>query len=490
MGQDDERTARAVRSLRNLVQRIAAENRGHAEGFAGDAIFASFDSVVAAVEAALNIQRHLTRETFEGLHLKIRIGVHYGDVLFRDGSALGDAINVAVRLQTLARPGTICISDGVYHQVRNRFDEKFVDLGRQRLKNIVEPVHAYLIVPRELEAQQARVAWRTLVASTLGAAVLAVLVTLAAVTAIRYWSRPAEGPRLPRAPSDTMLPERRAAVPAGQTAPRATGQVALGVILFKSLGGDGEQEWRREALRDGLNAQLSQLSGVKVYSKEFIDFLMSRKGLTDVEAAAELGIKKMLSGSFVVINGKLRVETHIVDVESGVLEASYTTAGEENDFLNVQNQLALGVIAHLNLPITSEERRTLLTQQATDMETLKLLLQAETGGAARALPGAPATSEPGSALLRWLASAQRHGGARHRHVRPRGRDRRAPRALPPSHRGEGTASARRHLHRVFSRATSGAATLLRKRPRPPGGHRQRGCRRRRRRGGGELHTDR
>src|SRR5512139_3219309 len=121
--------------------------------------------------------------------------------------------------------------------------------------------------------------------------------------------------------------------PAAHTAQTALprGQIALGVMLFKSLGGGGEQEWRREALRDGLNAQLSQLSGVKVYSKEFIDFLMSRKGLTDVEAASELGIKKMLSGSFVVVGGKLRVETHIVDVETGLMESSYTTVGDESD---------------------------------------------------------------------------------------------------------------------------------------------------------------
>ena len=299
MGQDDERTARAVRRLQTLVQGIAAERNGYAEGFAGDAIFASFDSVVAAVDAALNIQRHLVRETFEGLHLKIRVGVHYGDVLLRDGGAFGDAINIAARLQSLAKPGTICISDGVYRQVHSHFDEKFVDLGRQRLKNISERVHAYLIVPREVEIEKTRVPRRTFVTSVVGAAVLAAVLTVGAVVGWRRWNRPVESPKLTRPPATARLPERAApSAPGGDTAaaPVVTEQTTLGVMVFKSLRSDGETDWRREALRDGLNAQLSQLSQVRVYSKEFIDFLMSRKGLTDVEAARELGIQKMLSG--------------------------------------------------------------------------------------------------------------------------------------------------------------------------------------------------
>jgi class 3 adenylate cyclase len=198
MGVDDERTARAVRGLQTLVQGIATEHNGHAEGFAGDAIFASFDSVVAAVATALSIQRRLAGETFEGLHLKIRIGIHYGDVLLREGAAFGDAINVAARLQTLAKPGTICMSDGVYRQVRNKFDEKFVDLGRQRLKNISEPIHAYLLVPRAMEAEQAHVSRRTLVGWALGAATLAAALTLGVVTAVHHGETPAEKPKAAR----------------------------------------------------------------------------------------------------------------------------------------------------------------------------------------------------------------------------------------------------------------------------------------------------
>lgn len=414
MGIDDEGTAHAVRGLQTLIQQIVADAKGRADAFAGDAIFAIFDSVVAAVDAALNIQRQIAAQAFAGRRLQVRMAVHFGDVLLREGApiatAVGDAINVAARLQSLAKPGTICISDGVYRQVRNKFDEKFVHLGRRSLKNISEPVRAYLIVPREVTAARVRATRRAAVAWALGAGALVVLVAVGVVTALHNWGgRPEAGPQRPKKPQTGVVAATRAP-PAGQPHGEPVGvempQVTLGVMLFKRFGAADEKDWRREALRDGLNTQLSQLSQVKVYSKEFIDFLMSRKGLTDVEAAEQLGIRKMLSGSFVVEGGTLRVETHVVDVATGVLEASYTTVGREQDFLGVQRELALGVISNLNLPVTEEEKRTLLAQQTTNVDALKMLLEAEAGAPPPASQRSKSpTRAPLSALGRWLALA-------------------------------------------------------------------------------------
>jgi class 3 adenylate cyclase/TolB-like protein/ketosteroid isomerase-like protein len=403
MGEDDERTAHAVQHLQALVHGIVAEAKGRSESVAGDALFATFDSVVAAVEAALNIQRRIASEEFTGHRLQIRIGVHFGDVLLREGAAFGDAINVAARLQALARPGTICVSEGVYRQVRNKFDEKFVDLGRQRLKNISDPVRAYLLVPREMEEGGARSMWTSWL---VGAGALAALFILGFVAAQRYRSTPAENTK--PSVSSGALPHVVVAPTAkveAITAPEQVQQIALGVMSFKNLSGDGGNDWRREVLRDGLNTQLSQLSRVKVYSKEFIDFLITRKGLTEIEAATQLGIRKMLSGSFLALGKTLRIETHVVDVATGVLETSYTTTGSEEKFLDLQNQLALEAIARLDLPVTEEEKKTLLAQQEnTTVEALKLLLEAE--GASGGKPVEPTSQGSPSTLRSWFALMQ------------------------------------------------------------------------------------
>ena len=392
MGEDDEGTARAVQQLQALVQGIVAECHGRAEASAGDVIFATFDSVVAAVDAALRIQRRLIEELFDGRRLQLRIGVHFGDVLVREGAAFGDAINIASRLQTIAKPGTICVSDGVFRQVRNRFDEPSVDLGRQQLKNISDSVHAYLIVPHALGNKHAyagrrrRVFWISAAAGALaGTAIVAVLAVQHRAAAPQPLGSENANVVLPAPPAEGGQPVHPAE------------KMALGVMGFKNTAGDASDEWRRDVLRDGLNTQLSQLSGIKVYSKEFIDFLITRKGMTEIEAATQLGISKMLSGSFVMVGNRLRIETHVVDVKTGVLEASYTTEGPEAEFLNLQSKVALGMIARLNVPVTDDEKQMLLAER-TNVDALKMLLEAEGAAAPKVRPHAP---DRQSALPRW-----------------------------------------------------------------------------------------
>src|SRR5262249_48859200 len=159
-------------------------------------------------------------------------------------------------------------------------------------------------------------------------------------------------------------------------------------MLFKPLREDRNRAWMGDVLRNELNTQLNQLSKVKVYSKEFIDFLITRENLTEYEAATRLGIKKMLSGSFVVMGDMLHIETHIVDVPTGVQEASYPTVGREEEFPALQHKMTMDVIAHLNVSVTDEERRTLAAQTATDIDRRRLLLEAE-GGAPPKEPPSP-----------------------------------------------------------------------------------------------------
>jgi adenylate cyclase len=418
IGEDDERTACAVQELQTLVQGVTADVGGRAQPRAGDAIVAIFDSVVAAVDAALRVQRQLAEQEVAGLRLKLRIGVHLGDVLIRDGAAFGDAVNVATRLQTLARPGTVCISEGVYQQVRNKFEETFVDLGYRQLGKASGPVRAYLIVPRESEAGRAR-PYRRRESTWIAVAAALVLLAVASIIVVQRhgWLRsehraattlePSATPVGTRGPASSAVEQK-----ADRTEPPVDGRpVALGVMVFKALGTESGNAWMREALRDGLNTQLSEISNVKVYSKEFLDFLMTRQGLTEIEAANQLGITKMLTGSFLAVGGRLRIETHVVDVASGVLESSYTTEGPAQEFLDLQDKVVLGAIARLSLPITQEERTALLARRSTNVEALKLLLEAERGGSAKptGAGSGPATGEPhsalhpGSVMVAWFA---------------------------------------------------------------------------------------
>jgi class 3 adenylate cyclase/TolB-like protein/ketosteroid isomerase-like protein len=387
MGKDDEGTARVVRGVQALVRDCVARAGGEAEAIAGDSMLAIFDSVISAVEAAVAMQERIGAEDIEGKRIQVRIGVHLGDVLFQGSERFGDAINVAARLQALAEPGTICISEAVYRQVQSRFEGRCRDLGRQRLKNVGN-VHAYLLIPASLPAGRHRFGNRSMAAAAVAVAVALVLVTILVAE------------RRGQAPKETARGEEAAVAPPAEH--EATEQVVLGVMLFEPLGDDPGDAWMREALRDGLNAQLSRLSGIKVYSKEFLDFLMTRQGLTAIEAATRLGISKMLSGSFVVVGDRVRVETRVVDVASGVLEDSYTTEGPRKDFLALQDEVTLEALTRMELPITDRDRRMLAERRTTNVEALRLLLDAERakGGGAPVRP-TPDDAASGPRLSRW-----------------------------------------------------------------------------------------
>lgn len=174
--------------------------------------------------------------------------------------------------------------------------------------------------------------------------------------------------------------------------------VTLGIMAFRSAASDPDSVWRREVLRATIHTQLSRLSGVKIYSKEFIDFLVSREGLTESEAATKLGIRKMLAGSVTTKGASIQLETHLVDVATGMLEGSYQSVGKNTDFVELQNDLVLAVIAKLHLLVPDAERTMLLDlQKKTDIEAIRALIDSERGAVVPA-PPSPAARRPRAAL--------------------------------------------------------------------------------------------
>jgi class 3 adenylate cyclase len=148
MGEDEAGTARAVLEHREAARPIVATYAGRIVKTTGDGLLLEFPSVVAAVECAIAIQKLMVErnaETPESRRIVYRIGVNLGDVLVQGDDILGDGVNIAARLEGIAEPSGICISDDAFRQVRGKVEVEVVDLGEQSLKNIARPLRVYRV---------------------------------------------------------------------------------------------------------------------------------------------------------------------------------------------------------------------------------------------------------------------------------------------------------------------------------------------------------
>ncbi|MBI1813484.1 MAG: tetratricopeptide repeat protein [Deltaproteobacteria bacterium] len=303
-------------------------------------MFATFDSVVAAVQAAVALQRRIAAEPFEGQALQIRIGVHLGDVLLRDGRAFGDAINIAARLEALARPGTICISEGVYRQVRNTLDEQFVDLGRQKLKNISDPVHAYLIVPSGALGPVPRRSARHWVVAAGALALLAA----AGVLAWRHQQSAAPG------------------------APKASGQAeerkSVAVLPFVNMSGNDADEYLSDGMTEEIITALSKLSGLRVAARTS-SFAFKGKNEAIEKIGDQLHVHAVLEGSVRKAANRLRITTQLINIADGYHLWSESYDREMADIFAIQSEVAQRVADALKVTLLADERQR-LERKATE----------------------------------------------------------------------------------------------------------------------------
>jgi adenylate cyclase len=160
-GADEERTLARLRALRSdLIDPTTSVHHGRVIKRTGDGMLVEFRSVVDAVRSAIEIQSSMVERNAgvpDERRIEYRIGIHLGDVVEEsDGDLMGDGVNIAARLEGIAAPGAICLSEDAYRQVKARLEIAVNDLGDTRLKNIAEPIRASESIPSKLAGQRRR----------------------------------------------------------------------------------------------------------------------------------------------------------------------------------------------------------------------------------------------------------------------------------------------------------------------------------------------
>jgi class 3 adenylate cyclase len=280
-GADEDRILARLRTLRSdLIDPTIAVHHGRIIKRTGDGSVIEFRSVVDAVNCAIEVQRAMVERNAEvapDKRIEFRIGIHLGDVVEEsDGDLMGEGVNIAARLQGVAKPGTICLSEQAYWQVKGRLDLAVTDLGNTQLKNIAEPVHAYSVEvgkPAQAKPIKSAVPKRRSLLVPLAAALAALLVVIAGGA---WW----------------FLNANRPATVAAK-APAEAARLSIVVLPFANLSGDPGQDYLIDALTDELTTSLARLRGTFVIAR---NTAMTFKGKpVDVKAIARIWTCAMFS---------------------------------------------------------------------------------------------------------------------------------------------------------------------------------------------------
>ncbi len=372
MGADEARMLRVLETHNHLIQQAVAEHHGNVIKTVGDAFLVDFPSVVHAVQCAQHVQDRFRtynteKESAEQIH--VRIGIHSGDIVQRDGDVFGDGVNIASRLQALAEPDTICISYAVYREVEKKLSlGTVVSLGRPKLKNIVqrEPVYILLPEPPKGFRQTLRVQRLKFKRSTayLARAALVVVGLLIGGGIIILWSPSLSPFRIPqssiRNPEALPLPDKPSVV----------------VLPFVNMSEDPKQEYFSDGLTEDLTTDLSKLSSLFVIARNSA-FTYKGKAVKVQEVSKELGVQYVLEGSVRKADSQIRITAQLVDATTGHHLWSERYDRPLQDLFALQDEIRQKIVTALKVKLTPEEQERLKRFPTDNLEAYDYFLRGE-----------------------------------------------------------------------------------------------------------------
>ena len=311
---DEAGTLAAMRAHRSELWDPTTEAYGERlVGTAGDSRLVEFPSAVAAVESAVAIQRAMVERNAgfpEDRRIRLRIGINLGEVVVEGNDIHGDGVNIAARLEALAEPGGISLSDDVLRQVRGRIEERFEDDGIREMKNIAAPVHV----------------WR--------------------------WSS-------------------RASNAATSVATAGDDRPSIAVLPFDNMSSDAELEFFGDGISEDIITTLSKVSGMRVIAR---NSSFAYKGTSpDIrQVAQDLGVRYVLEGSVRSRGERLSITAQLIDADGGshVWAERYNRQAE--DLFDIQDDITKEVVTNLRVNLTDGEAAAGLNSKPTDIEAWRL----------------------------------------------------------------------------------------------------------------------
>ncbi len=323
MGDDEEATIRTLTAYRGMMTTLIQQYRGRVVDAPGDNLLAEFASVVDAVRCAVDIQQALKAKNDElppHRQMRFRIGINVGNVIVEGERLYGDGVNIAARLESLAIPGGICLSDTVHDQVETKLPLQYEYQGEQSVKNIAKPVRVY------------RVQWQ-----------------------------PTPTPR------PTLSGEQPAPLPLPD-------KPSLAVLPFTNLSSDPEQEYFSDGLTEDLITDLSRLSGLFVIARHSI-FTYKGKAVKVQEVSQELGVRYVLEGSVRKAGERVRITAQLIDATTGHHLWAERYDRPLQDLFALQDEIVQQIVTTLKLQLSLWEQGHLVRRTTTNLEAYDSFLR-------------------------------------------------------------------------------------------------------------------
>lgn len=355
--EDEELALGLLEEHRNLLRPLFQKYSGKEIKTIGDAFLVEFPSAVKAVECAREIQGKIGERNSAlppERRIRLRIGVHLGDIIHKQGDIYGDGVNIASRIQSLAEPGGICLTEEMVAQVRNKIKEPIVSLGIHQLKNIKEPQKIYRIAlpwcmkpnpiidkpQKSLKTPHPR--WAFLFSFAL---VLTVLAGAVFFAFSRFTSRTS-----------------------------SSGIKALAVLPLQNLSADPEQEYFSDGMTEALITELSKIRALRMISRTSVmRYKETNKSLPEI--AKELGVDAVIEGSALLTGERVRITAQLIQAEP---EKHLWAENYEEDLKNIlalQRKVAEAVARQIRITLTPEDEARLVETKPVNSDAHRAYLK-------------------------------------------------------------------------------------------------------------------
>jgi TolB-like protein/class 3 adenylate cyclase/Tfp pilus assembly protein PilF len=327
MGADEEGALARLKAVRkSLVDPAIAAHRGRIVKTTGDGMLVEFASAVDAVRCAVELQRSMAEQNAavpQRDRIEFRVGIHVGDIIIDDSDIFGEGVNIAARLEGIADPGGICISDDAQRQIRGKIDIAFEDIGLQNLKNIAEPMRA----------------WRSRFDAK-----------FSSLLPLNQSNKTAQLPSLPDKPSIAVLP-------------------------FQNMSGDPEQEYFADGMVEEIITALSRFHWLFVIARTST-FTYKSRAVDVKQVSRELGVRYVLEGSVRKAGNRVRITGQLIDATTGAHLWADRFEGSLENIFEFQDEVASGVVGAIDPKLLEAEMARVKRKPTANLDAYDCFLRA------------------------------------------------------------------------------------------------------------------